>query len=104
MTPRLLERIGVGPGARCLDVGCGGGDASLALARFAGPGGEVVGVDIDEVKLRIAREEAAAAGLANVEYRSAGVDELPRDGACCSPPPRCATSASTSSPRASSPT
>jgi len=81
MTPRLLERIGVGPGARCLDVGCGGGDVSLALARLTRPGGAVVGVDIDEVKLQIARAEAAAAGVANVDYWLAGVDELPRDGA-----------------------
>src|SRR3954467_8752907 len=81
MTARLLERIGVAPGARCLDVGCGGGDVAMALARLVGPDGAVVGVDIDEVKLELARYEAADAGLDNVAYRHAGIDELPSDGA-----------------------
>jgi SAM-dependent methyltransferase len=81
MTAPLLERVGVRPGARCLDVGCGGGDVTLRLARLATPGGAAVGVDIDEVKLQIARDEAAAAGVENVDYRLAAVDELPRDGA-----------------------
>jgi SAM-dependent methyltransferase len=81
MTARLLERIGVAPGARCLDVGCGGGDVAMALARMAGPDGAVVGVDIDEVKLELARYEAADAGLENVAYRHVGIDELPSDGA-----------------------
>jgi ubiquinone/menaquinone biosynthesis C-methylase UbiE len=39
----------------------------------------VVGVDIDEVKLRNAREEAAAARVADVEHRLASVDHLPAD-------------------------
>jgi ubiquinone/menaquinone biosynthesis C-methylase UbiE len=89
-TSGLLARLGIEPGMRCLDVGCGGGDVALALARLVGPEGEVVGVDLDEVKLGIAREEAKAAGVANVEYRRGDVHELP---------PRTATS--TSSTRAS---
>jgi SAM-dependent methyltransferase len=80
MTTGLLDRLDVGPGARCLDVGCGGGDVTLALARRVGTRGEVVGVDIDEVKLQLARDEAADAGVDNVEYRAASVDELPGDG------------------------
>jgi SAM-dependent methyltransferase len=66
-TRTLLDRVGVPDGARCLDVGCGGGDVSLELAAR---GGRVVGIDIDEEKLAIAREEAAAAGRA-VTYRRA---------------------------------
>jgi SAM-dependent methyltransferase len=80
MTARLLERSGVEPGARCLDVGCGGGDVTLMLARLAGPDGEVVGVDIDDVKLQLARYEAVDAGVENVEYRRAAIDELPARG------------------------
>jgi SAM-dependent methyltransferase len=81
MTSGLLERLGVEPGDRCLDVGCGGGDVTLALARLAGPAGGAVGVDIDEVKLGIARDEAAEAGVENVDYLAASVDELPPDEA-----------------------
>jgi len=75
-TIRLLSRLRIAPGARCLDAGCGGGDVALELARMVGPGGEVVGVDRDEVKLELAGEEARAAGLHNVSYRVADVSAL----------------------------
>ena len=32
MTLALLDEAGIPPGARCLDVGCGGGDVTLELA------------------------------------------------------------------------
>jgi ubiquinone/menaquinone biosynthesis C-methylase UbiE len=68
-TLHLLERAGIRPGMRCLDIGCGGGDVSSELARMVGPTGSVVGMDIDEVKIGIAREEAAARGASNLEFR-----------------------------------
>jgi predicted O-methyltransferase YrrM len=79
-TIRLLSRVRIQSGARCLDAGCGGGDVSLELARIAGPDGEVVGIDRDEIKLDLAREEARVAGLDNVAYRVADVTELDADG------------------------
>jgi SAM-dependent methyltransferase len=79
-TGGLLARLGIEPGMRCLDVGCGGGDVALALARLVGPTGAVVGLDLDEVKLGIAREEAQAAGAANLSYRRGDVHDLPPDG------------------------
>jgi SAM-dependent methyltransferase len=75
-TIRLLQRVRIARGARCLDAGCGGGDVTLELARIAGPDGKAVGVDRDEVKLALAREEAREAGLDNVSYRAADVNEL----------------------------
>jgi ubiquinone/menaquinone biosynthesis C-methylase UbiE len=71
----LLDRVGVRPGMSCVDVGCGGGDVTLDLARLVGPTGRVVGIDIDAIKLDLARQEAAAQGIANVEFRHTGVDE-----------------------------
>lgn len=73
-TAELLGRIGVGPGMHCLDLGCGGGDVTLELARLVSPGGQVVGIDMDEVKLGLAREVAAEGGLDNVEFRAGDVD------------------------------
>ncbi len=67
-TRALLARAGVDPGATCLDVGCGGGDVTIELARMAGPTGRALGVDLDDVKLGIARSEAAQAGIANVAF------------------------------------
>ena len=67
-TVALLDRVGVAARATCLDVGCGGGDVTLELARRASAG-RVVGIDLDEAKLEIARAEAREAGVDNVEYR-----------------------------------
>jgi SAM-dependent methyltransferase len=67
-TELLLGRIGIGSGARCLDVGCGGGDVSVALAALA-TNGSVLGTDLDETKIEVAAKEAAAAGIGNVEFR-----------------------------------
>jgi SAM-dependent methyltransferase len=53
----------------------------LALARMVGPRGAVVGIDIDDVKLELARREAADASVRNIEYRHAGIDEIAADGA-----------------------
>lgn len=71
-TRALLRRVGIDRRARCLDVGCGGGDVTLELARLAADG-DVVGLDLDETKLEMARKDAANVGLANVEFRSEDV-------------------------------
>ena len=42
-----LNRLGLGPGWRCLDVGAGGGDVSVALAEMVGREGRVYAVDSD---------------------------------------------------------
>jgi SAM-dependent methyltransferase len=77
-TRALFEQVGVGPSSRCLDVGCGGGDVTTALARLA-PDGFVVGADMDVTKLAVARKEAAEAGLVNIDYRAANVMDPPID-------------------------
>jgi SAM-dependent methyltransferase len=56
------------PGDRALDIGCGFGDTTRRLAELVGDG-EVVGVDVAEPFLEVAREEAAAAGVGNVDFR-----------------------------------
>src|SRR5258708_6232147 len=65
----------MGDGMRCVDVGCGGGDVTLELARRVGPDGAVLGIDMDEVKLELARQSAVGAGLTNIEFRAMNVYE-----------------------------
>ena len=60
-------------GDRVLDIGCGFGDTTRRLAELVGEGGEAVGVDVAEPFVELAREEAAAARAANVEYRRGDV-------------------------------
>jgi SAM-dependent methyltransferase len=47
MHRRHIEALGVGPGARTLEVGCGNGSISAWLAERVGPGGRAVAVDLD---------------------------------------------------------
>ena len=56
-----LERLGIGPGWTCVDVGAGGGDVSVALAEIVGREGRVYAVDSDPR----ARDEVAAAAAAH---------------------------------------
>lgn len=78
-TSGLFERVGLAPDARCLDLGCGGGDVSVQLAQLT-PDGSCVGIDLDEEKLEIARDEAAASAIANVEFRVGDATTPPAGG------------------------
>ncbi len=55
----MLERIGVGEGWTCLDLGCGPGGITALLSERAGTTGRVVGLDADAVFLEQARRQAA---------------------------------------------
>lgn len=46
-TAGLFDAVGVAPGWRCLDLGCGPGFLTLALAEAVGPDGAVTGLDYD---------------------------------------------------------
>jgi SAM-dependent methyltransferase len=58
-----LGRLGVGPGWRCVDVGAGGGDVSVALAEMVGRDGRVYAVDSDPM----ARDEVARVAAAHAQ-------------------------------------
>lgn len=75
----LFRLAGITPGMRVLDIGSGAGDVSMLLADLVGPTGSVTGVDIDAGVLAVARERAAAAGLANVSFLNTDVAGLRLD-------------------------
>jgi ubiquinone/menaquinone biosynthesis C-methylase UbiE len=62
-TAEFLWRVGLRPGWACLDVGCGGGQVTIDLAKAVGPQGRVVGLDMDVSAVELAREAAAQAGV-----------------------------------------
>ena len=74
-TLSLLDRAGIRPGMECLEVGCGSGDLAFDLSQMVGAGGRVVATDIDEIKLRLARQEAEQQRLTNLEFRLADIVE-----------------------------
>ena len=59
-------------GSRILEIGCGTGSSSVALAE---QGASVVGIDIDEGSLAVGRDRAAAYGV-DVEFRALNADQL----------------------------
>jgi SAM-dependent methyltransferase len=67
-------------GDRIVDIGCGFGDTAQQLALVAGPESHVVGIDAAERFIAAATEEAAAAGVENVEFRVADVQSEPLGG------------------------
>ncbi|MGJ7524310.1 class I SAM-dependent methyltransferase [Variovorax sp. GB1P17] len=58
----LVEAVSAGAGGRVLDVGCGTGATTLAVARLQGAGGRCVGVDISEPMIAAARKRADREG------------------------------------------
>ncbi|PLK24314.1 trans-aconitate 2-methyltransferase [Novosphingobium sp. TH158] len=57
LTAQLLDTLSGMPGRRVLDIGCGAGELSLALARLR-PDAEVIGVDVSADLLAAARDRA----------------------------------------------
>lgn len=63
------------PGEHILDIGCGSGTSTFALAKQVGPAGHALGVDISEQLIAIAR--AAAPTAAPVAFRCADAASAP---------------------------
>jgi ubiquinone/menaquinone biosynthesis C-methylase UbiE len=72
---RLLERAGLQPGERVLDLGCGTGTLAIQAKRRQ-PDAEIVGLDGDPEVLGRARRKAAAAGV-EVDFDEGYSTELP---------------------------
>ncbi|HEX2593964.1 MAG TPA: class I SAM-dependent methyltransferase [Rhizomicrobium sp.] len=70
VTDRMLGKIGEAaltfaaakPGEKVIDIGCGTGTTTMALADSVGASGQVTGVDVSKPMLGTARERAAKAG------------------------------------------
>lgn len=80
-----LDRLGLREGWRCVDVGAGGGDVTVALAEIVGRDGRVYAVDSDP-RSRDDTARAAAAHAQVVAVTQAGEDLLlpePVDLAFC---------------------
>ncbi len=73
---RTVERVGLRPGDRVLDVCCGTGASALPAAWAVGSEGSVIAVDLAEELLRLARAKSKAAALRHLEFRRADMTAL----------------------------
>ena len=70
-----LERLGLEAGWRCVDVGAGAGDVSVAFAELVGRGGRVYAVDSDpRARDEVAAAAAATGGAQVISITQAGED------------------------------
>ena len=81
ITPYYLknQKIIETKGKVILDAGCGSGYKSLILAE-ANPGAKIVGVDISEESIKLARQRLQYYGFEDTEFHVMSLEELPRLG------------------------
>lgn len=70
--PVLCKAAGVGSGQRLLDVACGTGIVARTAAGLIAPGGEVVGLDLNEAMLTVARRVRP-----DIEFHQGNATALP---------------------------
>lgn len=64
----LSDEVARNPGRRVLDVGCGTGATTVAIARRLGPDAECAGIDVSKPMVEAARERAREAGLERIRF------------------------------------
>jgi ubiquinone/menaquinone biosynthesis C-methylase UbiE len=76
----MIDRLQIADDQQHLDIASGTGEPGLTIARVA-PHGRVVLTDLTVEMLDVAARRASAHGIANVETRVCGADDLPFDDA-----------------------
>ncbi|MFP7297838.1 demethylmenaquinone methyltransferase [Neobacillus niacini] len=72
-----MRRMNVKRGSKALDVCCGTGDWTIALAEAVGPSGEVTGLDFSQNMLNVGIEKVKNLGLNQVNLIHGNAMELP---------------------------
>ena len=76
ITYNLLFEAGIKEGMHILDIGCGRGDVSFLLAEMVGIEGSVLGLDLDDNALKVARKRASENRLKNVNFIKSDLNAL----------------------------
>ncbi len=76
VTKRMLELAQIKPGSHVLDIASGTGEPAITAAKIAGETGRVVGIDLADEMLAVARDKAALAGLHNIEFICSDAETL----------------------------
>ncbi len=73
---KTIEHLCVRPGDRVLDVCCGTGASAIPAAKCVGSTGAVLGIDLCERLLDLARTKAQNQGLENIEFQTGDFENL----------------------------
>jgi len=73
---QTVSRLRLEAGAKILDVCCGSGASAIPAAQAVGPNGFVLGVDLAENLIDLAKTKARERGLENIEFRVADMLDL----------------------------
>jgi ubiquinone/menaquinone biosynthesis C-methylase UbiE len=71
-----IDKLALQPGDTVIDVACGTGVTTAALARAVGPAGRVIGIELSPQMAAQARERLRSAGLAQARIELAAVQDL----------------------------
>jgi ubiquinone/menaquinone biosynthesis C-methylase UbiE len=66
---QTIQRLSLNTGDRVLDVCCGTGASAIPAAIRVGGTGQVLGIDLAESLLQLARQKSHQQGLENIEFR-----------------------------------
>lgn len=72
----LIARAAILSGSNVLELGTGTGPVAIKLAQRVGADGSVVGIDVNEGMLRIAREKKARLGLSKIEFKEMSMEKM----------------------------
>ncbi len=75
----VMKRMNVSKGDHTLDVCCGTGDWTMALAKEVGPSGKVVGLDFSVNMLSVGIKKKLQSKMKHVEFEHGNAMELPFD-------------------------
>lgn len=73
---RTVERLGLAPGMKVIDLCCGTGASALPAAERVGREGGVLGVDLSRELIATARRKAAEQGIANAAFRVGDIETI----------------------------
>lgn len=79
-TRAFLQRAGLAPGMRVLDLGSGAGDVAFLAATLVGPEGSVVSVDRAPEAVERATQRASQLGITNVQFIHADLNDFVPEG------------------------
>ena len=74
---RAQDALAPKAGERVLDIGCGSGQTTLALAQAVAPGGSALGLDISRPMLEVAKARAAAEAVTGATFLEADAQTYP---------------------------